>query len=436
MLFGRPFAYLHVPSIPVYVGEMVLGIGVLEASQQLAVLRGVLRRNLALRVLLTLLALGLIRLVLFDLERWGFDAVRDAALVYYGLNALLVAAALHADRGLLGRWLRWYERVLPVYLCYAPFSVVIHVLFSGVAPRVPDSQTPITLVKPGDVGVFCAIAVAYIWLRRRRDGSLLWRHAERWSYIGFAGLLVAGTQNRGGMLSGGLILACALVVAPRRGELFTRAATALAIALLIAFAVDLRVDLGRRELSVDQLLANLSSIGGEGEQNDEGHLEGTVEWRVTYWGDIADENLFGDRALTGVGWGENLALRYNLPTPGGEQRLRNAHNSHMSIIARLGVPGLALWLALWAVLFVQGGSLARRMLRRGERDRGLVLTWMLISVAGILMNATFDPTLEGPQIGIWLWAFVGVILQGRRLRLNEHAVRQEATHPVRVTARR
>jgi len=430
MFFGRPFAYLHIPGIPVYIGEVVLAIGALEGSRRLAVFRGVLRRNVALRVLLTLLTLTFVRLAMVDLQRWGLDAVRDAALVYYALNALLVAAVLHANPGLLGQWLRWYERVLPFYLCYAPLSVILHILFSGVAPRVPDSDTAITLVKSGDVGVFCAMAVAYIWLRQRREDSLLWRNADRWSYLGLFGLLVAGTQNRGGMISGVLILACALAVAPRRAFIFFRVFTTLGVLLLVVLAADIRFDLGRRELSVDQLLANVNSIGGQGDVNDEGALQGTVEWRLAYWSDIANENLVGDRALTGLGWGENLALRYNLPTPSGEQMLRNAHNSHMSVVARLGVPGLALWLALWGVLFFQGVSLARRMLRRGERARGLVLLWILSSLAGILMNAIFDPTLEGPQIGIWLWTLVGVALQGRRLVLADDAdPRGPATAP-------
>ena len=33
--------------------------------------------------------------------------------------------------------------------------------------------------------------------------------------------------------------------------------------------------------------------------------------------------------------------------------------------------------------------------------------WLIISVVAILVNAIFDPTLEGPQVGWWLWGFLG-----------------------------
>ncbi len=32
----------------------------------------------------------------------------------------------------------------------------------------------------------------------------------------------------------------------------------------------------------------------------------------------------------------------------------------------------------------------------------------MLSVAGILMNAFFDPTIEGPQVGVWIWTLFGM----------------------------
>lgn len=416
MFFGRPFAYLHVPGIPVFVGELVLGIGLVETLPHLRVLRRAVGRSLAFRLLAALLVLTFTRLALVDVAAHGLDAARDAALVYYALNAAVVAVAVRLDPGLAGRWLHLYERVLPVYLCWAPISVALEVLYSPVAPRVPDSLTPIVAVKPGDVGVFCGMAIAYVWLRPAELGRLSGRGGDVWAFLGFVGLLVAGTQNRGGLLSGALIVAVALALSPRaaRARTFYRAAAAFGVVLLLALAFDVRFDLGRREVSVEQLAQNLASLVNDSGPSDDGALGGTVSWRTRYWADIAGENLTGDAAATGVGYGVNLPERYGLQTPGGQQGLRNAHNSHLSVLARVGVPGLVLWTALWIAVGAAAVRRGERMRRQGAPPAWL-LTWLGASLTGILFNAVFDPTLEGPQIGLWTWTLVGLLITASRV---------------------
>lgn len=415
MFFGRPFAYLHVPGIPVYVGEAVLALGILEALPLIKTLPRLIRESLPLRILIALVLLGMTRLVLVDLPPWGLQAARDAALVYYALTVPLVGLTIRSDPTVLTRWLGWYERVIPAYLLWAPVSVAVGILFTSSAPYVPDSVTPVVQVKPGDVGVFCGMAVAYLWVRPGRSG-VLGRMPNFWTTLGLLGLIVAGTQNRGGLLSGTFIVVGGILQARRRGRIAATVVATLAFVLLTSFAFDLRADLGRREVSAEQLVTNLGSIAGEGEEvDDPGYLRGNVSWRLTYWTDIVNENLFGDRALTGVGFGENLAERYDLPTRSGPQALRNAHNSHLSILARLGVPGMLLWCAFWVVLVAQVASTVRRYRRRHAPNSGRILTWMLLTIVGILGNAIFDPTLEGPQIALWVWTLVGCAAQARFL---------------------
>lgn len=414
LFFGRPFAYLHVPGIPVYVGEAVLALGILEALPLVRIVPRLVRESIPLRILTALVLLGLTRLVLLDLPTWGLEAARDAALVYYALNVALVGLAIRSDPSVLSRWLYWYERTIPAYLLWAPLSVAVGILFADSAPYVPDSLTPVVQVKPGDVGVFCGMAVAYLWMRPGRPG-ILGRMPNLWTTLGLLGLFVAGTQSRSGILAGAFIVLGGMLQAPRRGRIAVTALATLLLVFVTAFALDLRVDLGRRELSADQLITNLGSIAGEpADIDDTGSLGDNVSWRLNYWTDIVQEN-FGDRALTGVGFGINLAERYDLPTDSGPQGLRNAHNSHLSILARLGVPGLALWLAFWVVLVVQMSRTIRRYRRRGAPGSAMILAWMLLTILGILGNAFFDPTLEGPQIALWVWTLVGCTAQARFL---------------------
>ena len=36
------------------------------------------------------------------------------------------------------------------------------------------------------------------------------------------------------------------------------------------------------------------------------------------------------------------------------------------------------------------------------------MVWMIVTTVAILMNAIFDPTLEGPQVAWWMWGILGL----------------------------
>jgi hypothetical protein len=87
--------------------------------------------------------------------------------------------------------------------------------------------------------------------------------------------------------------------------------------------------------------------------------------------------------------------------------LRSPHNAHMTILARAGVPGLALWLL---VLGSWLGMLMNAMLtagRRGQTDWANLFLFIGCYVIAIIINASFDVALEGPMQGIWFWCLFG-----------------------------
>ena len=47
------------------------------------------------------------------------------------------------------------------------------------------------------------------------------------------------------------------------------------------------------------------------------------------------------------------------------------------------------------------------MLVRGHKLEAGIIVWLIVTVVAILVNAVFDPTLEGPQVAWWLWAMLG-----------------------------
>lgn len=413
MFFGRVVAYLHVPGVPVYIGEVVLAVGLVELLAASAAMRHTVLRSGPLRVLAALLVFGLLRLAV-DLPSGGLDAARDSAVIYYGLVAVLVATVVRVRVDAAPRWVDLYERALPAYLIWAPISVLLHQRFSPVAPLVPDSLTPVTDVKVADVCAFCAIGIAYLWLRPDL-GSTLRRRWALWTSLGFVGLLMAGTQTRGGLLAGAVILALTLAAAPDRARIFFTGTTVAVLVLGAAVLLDLRVTVGYREISPSQLVENLASLAGEPENAElADSFDQNVTWRTGFWADIIDDNLLGDDAATGQGFGPNLAQRYQLDTRYGEQGLRNAHNSHLSVLARLGVPGLLLWTAFWCALGRAVLVAHRRIRSRSRAEDPWLLAWAGAGLTGILLNAVFDPNLEGPQVAFWAWTLAGLLSQAAR----------------------
>ncbi len=403
LFFNRAFAWIHIPGIPVFAGELVLLVGAYEAWRWGSA-AAVVRRSASLKVLVAFMALGFAGFV-WGFPRYGLDAVRDSAIWYYGAYAVLVAVALAADPGLHGRLLGAYRRVLPWFLLWSPLAVVLgRGLVDG--PRVPDSDTSIFAFKAGDIAVHAALAVAFLWLADERPPGRISPRLQALTALGLSAVLFAGSQNRGGLLAAVTILLLAMVVLRQRGRLAYAFVFTVGILLVVALALDLRVDLGDRELSAQQIFANAQSVlGGSPEQSD---LTGTVAWRLELWDAVVDDVVSGDESLFVAGWGfgPNLGEQYGVET-NLEQPLRNPHNSHLTVLARMGVAGAMLWLLLWIVWF---GSVASRVTPRHDVLPGSPAAqgaWVLAGVAGMLVNAVFDPTLEGPQVAVWFWVLMG-----------------------------
>jgi O-antigen ligase len=182
---------------------------------------------------------------------------------------------------------------------------------------------------------------------------------------------------------------------------------------------------GGRSASVAQVAANLSSIFSEGPSS----LEGTKTWRLEWWSTIVDYTIYGPFFWTGKGFGVNLRVDDFVSAP--DESLRAPHNSHLTILARMGVPGLILWLAL---LLAFAGVILKAFFQAriaGQDWRSRVLLWVLIYWLAMLVNMSFDPYLESPMGGIWFWCVVGF---GLAVATNDEVFRFPG--PSHLTARR
>ncbi len=414
LFFNKTFAYLHVPGTPVFVGEIVLGIGIVESIHLRLPWRRLIGSSPVLKALLAFMAACFLRL-LVDLPRYQLDAIRDAAIWYYGAFAFLVAAAAVADPTFVPQLLRWYRRALPWFLVWAPFAVVLARVDALAAITVPDSAAAINSFKPQDYAIQVAMGITYLWLgvhrvtgEQRRSS----RSETALTVLGVVTLLLAGSQTRGGFLAAVVLLGIVVLYLPagRQRRVVVPVCVGLSVMLAFALLLDLKVHGGVRDFSARQAVANISSIAG---QSSSDQLSGTVEWREGMWGQVVTDLRTHGTWLSGIGFGVILPERYDVDVGNTNNEdsaapLRNVHNSHLTLLARTGVPSFALWLLLWLVFCRQ---LYRSVRRRpgGVRDPANALTvWLLAAPPAFLVNAIFDPALEGPHSGIWLFTIVGV----------------------------
>lgn len=417
LFLDKAFAWLHIPGIPVFAGEALLITGVYTVISKRLPLIPIASSTPSTRILSLFLVLGTLRLI-WDFPIWGVSAARDGALFYYALIALLTAAYFQSSPRSLDLFTSSYGKVLPAFLIWAPIAMFLSAALGQSVPLIPDSSTSMLAFKPGNLTIHIAAGIAFIWLVQPPNSPRQLMSARLLTALGLAGLVVGSAVNRGGGIGALLILVGVIALSPHRVKTFYSWTSLFALLLLLAFAIDLKIDLGRREVSLDQLASNLESVVNPTEADRE--LSGTVQWRLEFWRKISDETLLGQKWLTGWGFGPNLAELYGFNTApaGTDEGLRSAHNSHMSVLGRTGLPGLLLWLIFWVTWYTSAGHSARLLRRYGAHRDGMLLAWTVVVTSGFLLAAVFDPMLESPQVAVWVWFIVGLGMHLSNTRLK------------------
>ena len=174
------------------------------------------------------------------------------------------------------------------------------------------------------------------------------------------------------------------------------------VLMLVTF--DVSIDIGdARKISPSQIAENAVSISND---HSSGTLEGSRTWRLMWWNRILGYTVHGDYFWTGKGFGINLADADGFQVY-SDHTLRSPHNGHLTILARSGVPGFALW-ALLQLGFA--AALVRATLRAYRRKQdwwARLNVWILAYWLACVVNGGFDVFLEGPQGGIWFWSIMG-----------------------------
>ena len=398
--FGKSFGYLGIH--PFYIGEAVMlaGLGMILYRSRFYVLK---HASFWLYWAFFLVALLQGGVSVFVLKQPAMEVVRNLAIVYYGLFAYIVYS-LTAYPG-MGR--AFYQklirtiipRLFPYLLVGSLLTVTAFNLFDGQLPLFPGTQVPIVFYKPTD-----AVMPFFLYFTLAIRG-----HMHQLYLMGaMLPILICSARSRSVMIC--FFVASLLTLRPSKR--YVRLFAILAALLAVLAVSGLRINLGYREVSASQFVANTLSILNLDDQSAE--VDPTAvrnkQWRSEWWDQIVADALQPDRVAIGLGWGTNLAETFEVMAPGvysDLNALRHPHNALFGILARGGWLAAALWTCFYASLF-WGLWWAKRVFGATDRELGDLAVAIMVYVAASLVNGSTDVFLESPQVAIPHWVIIGL----------------------------
>lgn len=402
-VFGKGPTYLGIP--PLFIGELTLIVSLLWLVDRHGLKRAFLADESLLPCLIAaFMGLGAI-LTARCVGDYGIEAIRDAAIWYYGVF-FFVGHALGTDE-LLG------PRVWRALVIAWGFALVWGTV---------DQIMQMTL----GWGV-ATIGPVLPW---RGEPLFFNSNYEEVQQIGLAGLLVLHPRLHQGHLGRwqkplavvGLIALALVAVAHGRGVKVGLALGAGLLALL-HFAPGPPLQISRRAVAVFLILVVVSMSGFALFQDDflkatrlERFLDanpsspsGTAYWRMIWW-KVLWQEVTTESPTFGLGFGQSLSI-YNPYLQGDEHTawpVRSPHNFNITVFSRMGFAGVAVWLAVFmtgiGTLFLRtwrGAGALIDPLRREESAFWIVL------LAATWGNGSFGVLMEGPVLGIWFWFALG-----------------------------
>ena len=422
-LLGKGFASIGVA--PLFVGEVALAAGVLL----------LLHTHGLLRVFATAPSVGLTALLAWvafrvapGFELFGVPALRDGVVVFYAVSAFVVIAVVTESPDRLNTILRLYGKFALAYGFWAAPVFFFAGKVGSAMPLWPISQIPLIYVRPGEIAVHLVGVSVFMF-------AGLGRPSRSWIALVVLGLGMI-SPSRGAFLAAMIPLTIAFIAGGNVKRMLP-----LLLAGVLAFSVGYAADVdipmqGGRSMGPRQIVHDVESLLG---RSDEANLDNTKAWRLTWWNTIVHYTFHGTYFWTGKGFGQSLAEvdGFIVGEENGGPLLRSPHNAHLTMLARSGVPGLVLWVAMNLLWFV---TLLRGLLVAGRRGdlvwRGIFL-WLSCYCAAILIDASFDVALEGPMLGIWYWCLIGLGIAATMVYRNSIRLgRRDNMRGVAATRRR
>ncbi|MDD2763083.1 MAG: O-antigen ligase family protein [Opitutaceae bacterium] len=396
---NRGFAQLMpVPWLPLFPAEWGLAAGLGWLVVQSALQQKLpLRRDILNRALLLWLALGTAR-VAIDVPRYGIMALRDYAMIYYASFFFLAQyyAAEVRRRNFLVACIGVAATVLlPVYLLFSEFLLffLTTLTVQGVPLIYLKGDLAATFLAAGSVIIFYAV----------RGPHRYWGWPL--SMVMLLSVLAGGSRAA---LVGGIVATVWLALTRRWSFPAVQAgavATALAVTAVLAFSGNSHWAEAKLDGLRDRIVSMVDVNSTQNYDSDESFYKGdNNRFRLVWWWTLTQETWNQGR-IFGLGFGYDLAKSFVQiydPMMGEDFSARSPHSIIMSAFGRMGLVGLAAFLAIVGAITVR----TWRALQNRSIDPLACGLWCAAWV--ILVSACFGVVLEGPMGAVVFWTVLGL----------------------------
>jgi O-antigen ligase len=406
-LFGyivgnRGFAQLQpIGSLPLFPAEAVLMVALPMLILRLAQKRthALWRDPLNIAVIVWV-TFGAARLPL-DISRHGFLALRDFATIYYALFFFI--AQSFAQHVASSRLLR---HALLAACTALPFGYVLTAIFPDFFLRqLVFRGAPLIYYK--DDLVAASFIAAFFLLLTVRDWPVRLRIVIAAAAFGSTFLINSSRAALMGLLVTLLWWAVARRWTPWK---FVAVAVPIGVVSLTLFALIKNEDFKQsRAFSLYEHVASMVDINGTGSysSDDRFYVGDNNRFRLAWWHAVAEET-FAENPVFGLGFGADITDRFVRTYEfdlGDEFSTRSPHSILFSMLGRMGLLGLALWIGVIVAMAASTLRLARRV--RTDDSALPSLGWWSVSWV-ILTSACFGVVLEGPMGAIVFWTALGM----------------------------
>lgn len=409
ILGNRSFAQLSLTSgLPLLPAEAALACGLVFLVYRGArsQLKGIATEPVAFAVV-AWIALGSAR-IWPDFQRFGFMAVRDYAVVYYGLFFFLARAlASHPPS------LRLMKRAVIGALALLP-AAFLTLSHHRAGYWIPEGM----LIFYKD-DIVAALLVTGVFISFVRLEGRPWRQTA--AVAALQAVLVGIQSSRAAIVALGLSSVWWCIA---RRWAYVRMQTIILTSAALLLATGAFVNAGVRSSGrleeITQRIVSITDISGRATYGNEelGYLSDNNRFRMIWWRQVAKE-VFETSPVLGLGFGYDLSrgfVRAYDQDFGENFGARSPHSILFTALGRMGLVGLIAWLAIAVSMAIA----TLRAVRTPGRDGLEALGWWSATWA-LMVSACFGVVLEGPMGAVLFWTLLGIAVREGRAKATPAA---------------
>ncbi|MCF3648813.1 O-antigen ligase family protein [Synoicihabitans lomoniglobus] len=394
---NRGFAQLTLlpglPLLPAEAGLIVLvGLQVIQRAT-----RGAAGYRVGgLEILIVVwMVIGAVRFA-FDFPRHGFFAARDFATVYYAAFFFLAQ-----------NWVRRAPELKEVLLKTVRISAVVLLFTHRLVELFPGfffdvlqiNGAPLIYYKADLVGMFLAMGAIVQYLRFEQKGG--WYRPILAAAMVFE---VINTDNRAAMLA--LVVGGGWLMLGRRWKLTAWVGTAAVLGVLGTLWVARITNTPWQQTPLlglyEKAISVVDPAGHRRYQGEDTFNKGANnQYRLVWW-ELVTRETWETNPVLGLGFGHDLASEFMqtyYANVSEDYNVRSPHSIIMTVFARMGLVGLAAYLAIIVVITKRTWHVVH------TEDRLALPFWL--SGWTILVTACFGVVLEGPMGAVIFWLMLG-----------------------------